>query len=147
MTGTATRVGIDPWLFLDGVKTLGDDFLREAHLNSVYRRNQVPLVNVWSADDVVTVDADLPGVEPDKVEISVERKLLTLRGETVTEQVSDATQLHRKERFDGQFERTVELPFEVDAGQAKASARNGVIRITLPKAAEAKVKRIVVEHA
>lgn len=148
MTGTMTQSGIDPWLFFDGVKTLrdglSDAFFREGHLDSFYRRQQIPLVNVWASDDAVTVDVDLPGVDTDKVDISVERKLLTLRGETLPSQVGDDTQVYRKERFEGQFERTIELPFEVDTAHAKASARHGVLRIALPKSEEARVRKIPV---
>ena len=106
-----------------------------------------PPVNVFDAGDAFVVKAELPGVDPKSIEISVEEDTLTLRGERAfTEPVKDAA-YHRRERGYGQFRRVVRLPGHVAGDEAKAKYRDGVLTVTVPKAKETRPRIIQIEAA
>lgn len=102
-----------------------------------------PPLNVWESDDCLRAEAELPGVEPGNVDISVEGLELTIKGERKADESKGAT-YHRRERGAGSFSRTVRLPFEVDAGAIQATLRDGLLSIVLPKAEAAKPRKIPV---
>jgi HSP20 family protein len=102
-----------------------------------------PKVDVTENDDNIVVKADLPGFNPDNVDIRVEGNLLTLHGEYSEEKEEQKEgQYHVRERRQGTFHRTIPLPTDVDADKAKAQFDNGVLNLTLPKHENAKPKRI-----
>jgi HSP20 family protein len=95
-----------------------------------------PPMDVAEGKDAVTVTAELPGVDPKEIAVTLEGDLLTLRGEKEDEATDERR--HRTERTWGMFMRTVRLPAPVDAGKVTATFKNGVMTVTLPKAAGAK---------
>ena len=106
-----------------------------------------PPVNVFDAGDAFVVKAEVPGVDPQRIEISVESDTLTLRGErSFTEPARDAA-YHRRERGHGQFRRVVRLPGRVASDEVKAQYRDGVLTITLPKAHETRPRRVEIQAA
>ena len=107
---------------------------------------QYPKINLRDDADNVYVEALLPGVEPDSIDMNVLGNTLTLGGErpTVDEPDGNCT-WHRRERGNGKFMRTIELPVEIVADKVKAECRNGLLRVTMPKAATAKPKKISVK--
>jgi len=104
-----------------------------------------PHVDVSETDDEVRVVADIPGVDPNKVDIRVTDDVLTISG--TTEQVSENTgeKMFRYERVYGSFRRQVPLPARVKADAVRARAKNGVLTITLPKSEEEKRRRVTIE--
>lgn len=108
-------------------------------------RAKFPAVNVWVGDEGVTVKAEIPGVAPDDLDISVMGETLTLSGKREMQELPEGAQFHRRERGYGEFSRTLELPFRVDAGQVKASFRNGILNMELPRLPEDKPKKITVK--
>lgn len=98
----------------------------------------VPRVDVRETDEEVIVSAELPGLEEKDFDISVEEGVLTLKGEKRTEHEEKREGYRRVETRSGSFERKLLLPSEVDADAAKASFKNGVVTITLPKPPEAR---------
>ena len=98
----------------------------------------VPLVDIFEEPDAVRLVAEVPGVHPEDVNISVERNVLTIRG--TKEQVVDekVDRIFRSERTYGDFERSFTLSASMDASRIKASYNLGVLTITLPKAETAK---------
>jgi HSP20 family protein len=84
--------------------------------------------------------ADLPGVEPDNVEIYTTEDAIRIRGEMKKEEEHKEGGFIRFERRYGTFDRTIPLPVEIQPDQAKASFRNGVLEVTLPKTEQAKAK-------
>jgi HSP20 family protein len=106
-----------------------------------------PKINLRDDADHVYVEALLPGVDPDKVEMNILGNTLTLSGERldVPAAAGNGRTWHRRERGAGKFLRSVELPVTIIAEQAKAEYSNGLLRVTLPKAAEAKPKKINVQ--
>ena len=105
-------------------------------------------LDVYATPDEAIVIAALPGLNPENLEITYTGNTLTLSGTVPSaaesEQARNATwYLH--ELWSGQFQRTVTLPFEVDATKAEASFENGLVRITLPKAERAKPQKIAIK--
>ena len=100
-----------------------------------------PPLNVWEDEESFHVEAEVPGVSADAVEIEVVGSALTIRGERKVEATDDVT-AHRRERAAGRFERAVELPAEVDSEKVDASLKNGVLLLVLPKIEAAKPKKI-----
>jgi HSP20 family protein len=104
-----------------------------------------PAMNIWANAEGVIVTAELPGIEIDDLEISVHNNTLTLRGQRSQEDVGDEdVTFHRRERGTGQFQRTFQLPFEVEADEVEATYENGVLNVTLPRAEADKPKKITV---
>ena len=103
-----------------------------------------PAIDMYQTDDNVVVKADLPGIKPDEVQVNVNGDILTVKGETKQEEEKKNKSWHIREHRWGAFERSVRLPTNVMADQASADFENGVLTITLPKAAESKPKTITV---
>ena len=102
-----------------------------------------PALNVWEQADELFVEAELPGLKADDLDISVEGDVLTIKGQRGEATVQGAT-FHRRERGVGAFSRVLRLPVPVDANRVQASFRDGVLLVTLPKAEEAKPRKIKV---
>ena len=107
----------------------------------------VPAVDVLEETDVIRIAAELPGVKPEDVKISVEGNVLTLQGTKQQVAEEKTERVHRYERTYGSFARTFTLPRTVDTAQIKAGYNNGVLTITLPKSEQAKPRQIAVEVA
>ena len=107
----------------------------------------VPLVDIFEEPDVIRLVAEVPGVKPQDVQISVEGHLLTIKG--TKEQVAEekAEKVHRYERTYGAFERSFTLSTSIDPNKIKATYDLGVLTVTLPKAETAKPHLITVEVA
>lgn len=105
---------------------------------------EYPAMNVWTGEEGAVLTAEVAGVSPDDIEITVHRNTLTLKGKRTAEEEStrDDTVWHRRERDYGAFSRTITLPFNVDAAKVEASFRNGVVKIALPRPETEKPKRI-----
>jgi HSP20 family protein len=101
-----------------------------------------PAADIYETDNDLVVRADLPGVDPKEIEVRVENNVLMIRGERRFEQKDDRENFHRVERSYGAFSRAFTLAAAVDADKIQASYKNGVLTITLPKAEQAKPKRI-----
>jgi len=100
-----------------------------------------PALNVWETDEALHVEAELPGLKSENIEISVIGRELTIKGERVPAEMSDAT-WHRRERSTGAFARVLRLPFDVDSEKVTAAAKDGVLCVALPKAAAARPRKI-----
>jgi HSP20 family protein len=103
-----------------------------------------PALDISERKDAYLVTVELPGVEADDLEITMEDGLLTIKGERQFARDSSEQQFHRVERRYGAFRRSITLPAQVLAEQIEASFDNGVLQILVPKMEEAKPKRIQV---
>ncbi len=101
-----------------------------------------PALNVWQTEQDVFVEAELPGVTHEQLDISVLSGQLTLRGERRPS--GEQQTWHRRERTFGAFERTLRLPADVNADKVEAKLEHGVLTIRLPKAEAAKPRKISV---
>jgi HSP20 family protein len=103
-----------------------------------------PALDISERKDAYLVTVELPGVEADDLDITMEDGLLTIQGERQFAHDSSEQQFHRVERRYGAFRRSITLPAQVQAEQIEASFEDGVLEIVVPKAEEAKPKRIQV---
>lgn len=101
-----------------------------------------PSIDIYENKDQIVLEAELPGMNPDDVELSVENNVITIRGERQFEKKDETDNYHRVERSYGSFTRSFTLPQTVSAEGAQAEYKNGVLRVTLPKREETKSRRI-----
>ncbi len=104
-----------------------------------------PQVDIAENEDSFRVSADVPGVNPEDMEISCHNGVLTIRGERSTESEETKDNFTRRERFKGSFIRQFNLPDSVDEETVSAKATNGVLEVIIPKAKKAKPVSITVE--
>ena len=106
-----------------------------------------PAMNVWEGEDGVIVTAEIPGVVPEEIEITVKDNKLTVCGDRNSEDLPEDTKFNRRERGNGEFSRTLKLRFQVDADNVMASFKNGILHIELPRLPEEKPKKIEIKSA
>ena len=127
----------------------------QGEVNRLFNRNLIrkngwehafePEVDVIEEKDHFLVRADIPGIKREELDIKVEGQLLTIRGERKQEKETKEKNYFASERFYGAFTRMIELPVGVKADQVKATYKDGVLEIDLPKAEGAKAKQITIE--
>lgn len=106
------------------------------------RQSWAPPVNIEETADAYEVTAELPGLRPDDVEITVEQNVLSISGERKWGDDAENKNFHRVERGYGRFLRTFALPHQVDGEQVQARFQDGVLNVSIPKAEGAKPRRI-----
>ncbi|MCK6485241.1 MAG: Hsp20/alpha crystallin family protein [Phycisphaerae bacterium] len=105
-----------------------------------------PAMNVWEDGDALFVEAEMPGLKMDDIEVVVTGDELTLKGERRETQNANVT-YHRRERGVGAFSRVLRLPYAVDVDKVEANLRDGVLTIRVPKSEQARARKIVVKGA
>lgn len=101
-----------------------------------------PAMNMWTNNDGVIVTAELPGIDPEELDISVRGNVLSVKGVRHAPTLEEGASYHRRERGHGDFQRLFQLPFQVDASGVEAFYENGMLRITLPRAEADKPRKI-----
>jgi HSP20 family protein len=101
-----------------------------------------PPLNLWASEEDVVLTAELPGVNPADLDISVVGDTVTLSGRRELDAAGDDVRYHRHERWHGDFTRTLQLPFRIDVENVDATFRKGVLMLTLPRAEEDRPRRI-----
>lgn len=117
------------------------DWLRE-ELEPGY----TPPLNVYEDGETIVVELEVPGLKAGDVEVSFEAGELTLKGEKKFA-AKEGAPVHRRERFYGAFERTLTLPWEIQADKITAEMKDGVLTVALPKAETAKPRKVEVKVA
>jgi HSP20 family protein len=100
-----------------------------------------PAINVWEDEETVNIEAEVPGLKQQDLELTLLGNELSIRGKLHLERPEKAS-LHRKERPEGEFTRIAHLPVEVDGNKVEASLLNGVLTIRLQKAEAARPRKI-----
>jgi HSP20 family protein len=103
-----------------------------------------PALNLSEDEDNLYVRAELPGVVPDEIEITTKENDLIIKRERKIATEGEKISYHRREREAGSFRRIISLPTRVDAEKVTAVCKNGVLTVTLPRAAELKPRKIEV---
>ncbi|MCO6414128.1 MAG: Hsp20/alpha crystallin family protein [Thiogranum sp.] len=106
---------------------------------------RMPKVDIIDRNDEILVRAELPGVDKKDVDVSMTDYTVTIKGETRKEAKEEKGDYYRSEMSSGMFSRTVTLPAEVDGARAKATFKDGILELTLPKIEESKRRSIKVE--
>lgn len=110
------------------------------------RRNEFPPINVWASEKSIVVVAEVPGIAPEDIDLQVCNQTVTLKTKRDLSEPEEGQTYHRRERGHGQFTRSIELPYLIDADQVDASFSNGMLRIEFTRAAVDLPKKITV-HA
>ncbi len=103
-----------------------------------------PLVNIYDNGETFLLRAEIPGVDPKALDVTATGDTVTITGERPLEEPEGAS-YHRRERDHGTFSRSIKLPEPIDPGKIKASYKNGVLEVRVPRAAEAKPRKVKVE--
>lgn len=104
-----------------------------------------PVLDIYEKKDKVIVETPLAGIEPEKVDISVEKDTITVKGEIEKKSEVDEKDYYRKEIYQGSFCRTASLPVPVIGDKAEAVYENGILKIEIPKAKVSKTKAIKIK--
>lgn len=123
------------------------DKMMESMLPTV-RGNQfgfTPAVDVYEDKNNIIVETQLAGIDPDKVDISIENNVLCIMGESEKKTEVDDKNYYRKEIRRGSFYRSIPLPVKVDGDKASAVTEGGILKINIPKAPEIKPKSIKIQ--
>ena len=136
-SGTAL---FDPWRDLFSIENGINEFL--SGLN--YRRGDFPPANVWTGDDRIEFEFEVPGIPADKLEVTAKQETLTVRGTREADPLPEGATFLRQARGEGTFARSFSLPFKVDADAVEAKYRNDILKVVLPKSKEIMPKKISV---
>ena len=149
MYPSLTRFPGDLFAEFEGLQRQVDQLLGARSWPSSIRaasRGAFPAINMGVTDAAVEIYAFAPGLDPAKIDVQVDRGLLTLSGERAAEAAAgDKVAVYADERFAGKFRRVVSLPEDADAARVEATYRNGVLKIVIPKREASKPKRVVVQ--
>ncbi len=104
-----------------------------------------PAINAWTTDDEEIVTAQLPGVNPSDIDLSIVNDVLTISGERYASEEEGEKRYHRRERTNGKFSRSIQLAFAVAADKVTAGYENGMLKVTLPRAEADKPRKIAVQ--
>jgi HSP20 family protein len=136
--------GFDPWSQLGPMENEMNRMLsRYAYPTS----SEFPAFNVWGTNDQVIVTSEIPGIDPNSIDISVSGTTLTVRGLRDPEQAEKGASYHRRERWYGKFSKTIELPFTIEAEKVEARFSKGILYITLPRSETEKPRKVKVKSA
>ncbi len=124
------------------IDSLFDDRFFGKMLQPYYESNWTPSMDISETDKEFLVTVELPGMKKEDINLSIDNNVLTIEGERKSEKEEKGKTFHRIERSYGKFYRSVTLPKKVDEENIKASFKDGLLNITLPKVEKEKVKNI-----
>jgi len=105
----------------------------------------MPAIDMYEEGDNIIVETQLAGIDPEKVDVAIENDVLTIRGESEKKSEVEDKNYYRKEIQRGSFYRSIPLPLHVQGDKASALAQGGVLKVSVPKAPEAKAKKVKVD--
>ena len=148
MLTTSFRPAADVFSELSRLQSMLDQVFRPAERSSIrgLTGSSFPVINVGTTPESVEIMALAPGLEPDTLQLTVDRGLLVIAGERKTQvpEPGDATSVYAQERFVGNFRRVISLPEDADAGKVDASYRDGILRVSVAKRESSRPRRIEV---
>jgi HSP20 family protein len=142
-----TRRYTSPWDEMDRLQRELNRLFEPFSRTTQRALGEFPAVNIWMGDDTALLTAEIPGVDPASVEVSVKDDTVTIRGRREAEPLRKGEALLRQERGAGEFVRSFALPFHVDPANVTAQYRYGILQVTLPRAEADKPRRIKVNAA
>jgi HSP20 family protein len=152
MYPSLTRFSGDVFTEFDALQRQLEQAFGARHWPSSIRaaqRGAFPAINMGSTPEAVEIYAFAPGIDPAKLEVSIDKGLLTIAGErdTALPEEGEKVSIYAAERFNGQFKRVVSLPEDVDGARVEATYRNGILRIAVPRLESSKPRRIEIRDA
>ena len=145
--------GLIPWRgrrevdrFRGDIERLFDDFFTRSPFGGSFEKGDwMPSVDLSENEKEITIHAEIPGMEVKDIDISLNGRVLTIKGERKQEQEEKEKNYHCIERRYGSFSRSFELPADVDSNKVKAEYKDGVLKLNLPKTKEQSVKKIEIK--
>lgn len=134
------RVGFDPFLEMRRMQQEMNQRLGGLRTSAA---QEFPPVNLWLGENSVALTAELPGIAPDDVDLTVRENTLTLKGERKSQ--DETSVWHRRERPNGRFSRTIQLPFRVDPEQVEARFANGLLEVELHRPESDRPRKIQIK--
>lgn len=138
------------WSYLPTISSLQNEMNRM--MDRIFREGSLTETGMWlppidlsETNDKITVKAEIPGIDPKDIDISIQENTLFLKGEKREEKEEKGKNYYRVERQYGSFSRSVVLPATVDTDKVTAECKNGVLEITLQKKEEVKPKQISIK--
>ena len=135
------------WTNLDQIMSpIREQRCAQGHLHRTLDDSQAhsapefPAVNIWNGAEAYVLTAEIPGIDPEKLDVAVVGDTVTIRGSRAPLELKDGETYHRVERGHGQFVRSVKLPKPLNADKVEARYARGVLNLTLPRA-EAEMPR------
>lgn len=139
----------DPFRDLSEIQSemnrLFDSFFGRPGQGGGPERVWAPAIDMYETRDELVVQVELPGVNEKNVNVSITGDLLTIRGERHAADTANEGAYYRAERWYGKFERTIPLPFRVQVDKVKATFRDGVLSVKVPKAEEIKPREVKID--
>ena len=143
---TSFRPAADVFSELNRLQGILDQVFRPAERSSIrsLTGSSFPVINVGMTPEAIEVMAQAPGLDPDSLQLTVDRGLLVIAGERKSQvpEPGDSTSVYAQERFAGAFRRVVSLPEDADPAKVDASYRDGILRVTVAKRESSKPRRI-----
>ena len=148
MMNASFRPAADVFSELNRLQGVLDQMFRPAERSGIRALSgaSFPVLKVGATPDSIEVMAMAPGLDPNAIQLTVDRGLLVISGERKSEvpDAGDAISVYAQERFAGNFRRVVSLPDDADPAQVEASYRDGILRVTVAKRESSKPRRIEV---
>ena len=140
----------NPWGFVGQLGRESDRFFTQQRLaadddETAVFNDWVPAIDIKEEEDRYVLRADIPGVDAEDLDITMDKGVLTLQGKRETQRTEDRDGLRRVERVSGKFYRRFNLPDTADSTAVSADYRHGVLEVSIPKQAEAQPQRIQVK--
>lgn len=137
----------DPWREFGEIQREMNRLLSHVGSNNCGVRRDQPPVNLYANENDLMLTLEVPGIDPAQVDITVTGDAVTIRGVRPSDELSQGTAVHRRERPSGEFVRNVKLPYEVDAAKTEASYRKGILSVKLSRPDAHKPRKINVHSA
>ncbi len=135
--------GQNPWRELERMQRRLDELTGGGWWPT--RSYSFPLINLYESENTITLTAELPGLKKEDIDISVADNVLTIKGNRAGCESREGFTQVRCERPSGDFEKSVEIPSAIEQDHVEANFKNGVLRVGMPKSAEARSKRISIQ--
>jgi HSP20 family protein len=124
------------------MENLWNRFLGESPALRTFREDWLPPVDISETEDKLVIKAEMPGLDPKDVDVSISADVLTIKGEKKKKEEEKGEHYYCVETYSGSFQRSFRLPHNVKTDKIEAAFDKGVLRITIPKTEEAKKKEI-----
>jgi len=133
------------WDEMERVQREMNRLFNDTFMNRPALPAEFPAVNVWAGNDGVILTAEIPGANPDALDINVVGQTVSISGSREVNLSDKEAHYHRQERQSGKFTRLIELPFTVDASKVQARFDKGILLVNLPRVEAEKPKKITVK--
>jgi HSP20 family protein len=136
------RIGFDPFLEMRRMQQEMNQRLAGLTADAA---QEFPPINLWMGEDSIALTAELPGLSPEEVDVTVRENTLTLQGDREPRTEDENATWHRRERAYGHFSRTVQLPFRVDPDHVQARFADGLLEVELHRPEADRPKKIQIK--